>query len=326
MPGIDLEDLIKAVKVYEENQISKILKIQGDTAELKKFLTIDNEIFSPEQLNRLDKMMNYIDKQSSLYREMKEKYDYQKTISVFMTGVENLLSTGGIGQEVINDLTKSQNFRDVVTSAIVGQFANTKPGESRFNNQDFNFLIQKGAKAETIGTIKRIFWAESKKTDKLKIDVTPVGSTGADEDIILKITAIGPRGGEKRVTLREDVKSSLGASYLASHKIYGGLKEVIENAAKNMIKNGKNIIVPVKSKELEKVLSSILGRKYGVVNHDGRWVANAAIFFTSPDNKIEMGSEVLQRKDFEIVINNTITKIAIRKGYINGAKPDIRRD
>ena len=270
MPGIDLEDLIKAVKVYEENQISKILKIQGDTAELKKFLTIDNEIFSPEQLNRLDKMMNYIDKQSSLYREMKEKYDYQKTISVFMTGVENLLSTGGIGQEVINDLTKSQNFRDVVTSAIVGQFANTKPGESRFNNQDFNFLIQKGAKAETIGTIKRIFWAESKKTDKLKIDVTPVGSTGADEDIILKITAIGPRGGEKRVTLREDVKSSLGASYLASHKIYGGLKEVIENAAKNMIKNGKNIIVPVKSKELEKVLSSILGRKYGVVNHDGR--------------------------------------------------------
>ena len=198
-----------------------------------------------------------------LYKEIRNKYDYHFKITRFINGLSDWLRRNGIEENAIQELIDNQNFEDVVTSAILGQFANSGRDVPRFNTNDFNSAIQKGASAELAQIIKRLFWAESKKTEGLDINVEPVGATGAAQDIILKFTMTGPRGGKQTATLREDVKSSLEANYLGSTKIYGELKKIIERAAEKMVKNGKNIYIQENSVELENVVAKILGEKYG---------------------------------------------------------------
>ena len=157
-PQITYDELITAVETYEKNQMDKIQKMKTDITELKDFLTINDKIFTKEMLERIGKMIKYIDKQSELYNKAKEEYDLAKQVQLFTEGIKSMLNNEHISKEVTNELISSSNFTDVIASAIVGQFADQKGTslETKFNKKEFDSLIQKGASAEVIQTIKRI--------------------------------------------------------------------------------------------------------------------------------------------------------------------------
>ena len=321
-PKITYDELIDKVKEYENSQLEKIQKIKKDTQELKTFLTIDNNDFPPNALHRIETMMKYIDSQSSIYQKAKAKYDLAATLSNFSTQLNKLLVNGSIEEEIANQLVNNENFQDVVASAIVGQFADKKGTTlgTKFNNKDFDSLIQRGASAEVSQIVRRVFWAHNKQKDKIDIQVTPVGSKGGAQDIILTIEGKGPKGGKHRLTLREDVKSSLDAHYLMSESL-GSFKEdikslLIKSMGSATKSNGK-LYLSVNSKQLWQLVAERLGKKYGLVYYNDVFRVDRAIFFTSPDGSIEMGSEMLERRDFQIEMNNEITKMAIRLGYIS---------
>lgn len=321
-PRITYEALETAVKTFETNQIKKIQKMQADTSDLKDFLTIDDSFFTAEELKRIGGMMEYIDRESKLYQKAKEKYDLAKSIQQFMVGIDNLLSMGEIDRAVIDELKNSPNFQDVVASAIVGQFSTGKGGTvtSRFNSQDFDALIQKGASSELVQIVRRFFWAKVKETPDMSIDIIPTGSTGASQDIQIKFSGKGPRGGKVSLMLREDVKSSLAAHYLMSETL-GSYKEDIRTLLRDSMKSatraGGKLYLNINSDKLYQLVADRLGKKYGVVYFNNTFRVNSAIFFTAPDGSIEMGSEMLKRKDFQIEMNDEITKMAIRLGYVS---------
>lgn len=321
-PKITYDKLIEIVETYEQNQLEKIQKIQNDTEDLKKFLSIDDNIFSFETLHRIQSMMKYIDSQSQLYQKIKDKYDLASTIQNFMNNINKLLVNGDISQEIADNLVKNENFNDVVASAIVGQFADKKGKDlkTKFNTKDFDSLIQKGASAEVVQIVRRIFWAENKHSDKINIEVNPVGSKGGAQDILLVITGKGPRGGEHKLMLREDVKTSLGAHYLISdtlNEYKQDIKNILNRAMSKATRSRGKLYIDVDSNELYQVVAQQLGKKYGLVYYNDTFRVNSAVFFTSPNGSIEMGSEMLKRKDFQIEMNDEITKMAIRLGYIN---------
>lgn len=321
-PKITYDILVKAVETFETNQIQKIEKMKVDTQDLKDFLTIDNSFFTEEELARINGMIRYIDQQSQLYQSAKAKYDLAHSIERFMTGIDNLLSLGDIGEETSKKLVDSQNFQDVVASAIVGQFSSGKGAkvQDRFNSKEFDSLIQRGASAEVVQIIKRIFWAKNKETDTMSIEVIPTGSTGASQDIAIKFSGKGPKGGKVSLMLREDVKSSLAAHYLMSETL-GSYKEDIRTLLRDSMKSATRVkgklYLTINSDKLYQLVAERLGKKYGVVYYNNTFRVNSAIFFTSPDGSIEMGSEMLRRKDFQIEMNDEITKMAIRLGYIS---------
>lgn len=321
-PKITYDILVKAVETFETNQIKKIEKMKVDTQGLKDFLTIDDSFFTKEELTRIGNMIKYIDRESQLYQSAKTKYDLAHSVQRFMTGVDNLLSLGGMGEEIVTELTDNQNFQDVVASAIVGQFSSGRGNkvQDRFNTKDFDSLIQRGASAEVVQIIRRIFWAKNKETDTMSIEVIPTGSTGAIQDIAIKFSGTGPKGGKVSLMLREDVKSSLAAHYLMSETL-GSYKENIRTLLRDSMKSATRIkdklYLTINNDKLYQLVAERLGKKYGVVYYNDTFRVNSAIFFTSPDGSIEMGSEMLRRKDFQIEMNDEITKMAIRLGYIS---------
>ena len=111
---------------------------------------------------------------------------------LYHSWIKSMLNNEHISKEVTNELISSSNFTDVIASAILGQFADQKGTslETKFNNKEFDSLIQKGASAEVIQTIERIVWAEKKHTDNINIEIKPVGSLGGAQDILLIITDI----------------------------------------------------------------------------------------------------------------------------------------
>ena len=321
-PKITYDILIKAVETFENNQKQKIEKMKVDTQDLKQFLTIDDTFFTEAELTRINNMINYIDRESQLYQNAKAKYDLANSVRRFMIGVDSLLSLGGIEKQTADELVKSQNFQDVVASAIVGQFSSGKGDkvQDRFNSKEFDSLIQRGASAEVTQIVKRIFWAKNKQTDTMSIEVIPTGSTGAIQDISIKFSGKGPRGGKVDLMLREDVKSSLSAHYLMSETL-GSYKEDIRTLLRDSMKSATRIkdklYLTIDNDKLYQLVAERLGKKYGVVYYHDTFRVNSAIFFTSPDGSIEMGSEMLKRKDFQIEMNDDITKMAIRLGYIS---------
>lgn len=321
-PKITYDKLIEIVEKYENNQLEKIKIIRKDTEELKTFLTIDSNDFPSDALERIGLMMQYIDHQSGLYQKAKAKYDLAATLSNFSTQLNKLLVNRNIEEDVANKLVNNENFQDVVASAIVGQFANKKGTtlDTKFNNSDFDDLIQRGARAEVAQIVRRVFWAQNKHKDNIDIEVTPVGSKGGAQDIILTITGKGPLGGKHKLTLREDVKSSLQAHYLMSETLGSfkeDIKELLKKSMRSATRINEKLYLTVDNEELWQLVAERLGKKYGLVYYNDVFRVNSAIFFTSPDGSIEMGSEMLKRQNFQIEMNDEITKMAIRLGYIS---------
>ena len=321
-PKITYDKLIEIVEEYEKNQLEKIKIIKKDTEDLKTFLTIDSNDFPSDSLERIGRMMQYIDHQSGLYQKAKAKYNLAATLSNFSTQLNNLLVNRNIAADVANQLVNNENFQDVVASAIVGQFANKRGTTlaTKFNNKDFDDLIQRGARAEVEQIVRRVFWAQNKHKNNIDIKVTPVGSKGGAQDIILTIEGKGPLGGKHKLTLREDVKSSLDAHYLMSETL-GSYKEDIKLLLKKSMSSAtrlnEKLYLRVDSDQLYALVAERLAKKYGLVYYKGVFRVNSPIFFTSPDGSIEMGSEMLRRQDFQIEMNDEITKMAIRLGYIS---------
>jgi hypothetical protein len=326
-PKITFDELISKVEEYENNQLEKIQKIKKDTQELKTFLTIDSNDFPSDTLYRIGLMMQYIDHQSGLYQKAKAKYDLAATLSNFSTQLNKLLVNGDIGADIASQLVNNENFQDVVASAIVGQFAD-KHGttlDTKFNKKDFDSLIQRGASAEVSQIVRRVFWAQNKKKDQIDITVKPVGSKGGAQDIILAIEGKGPKGGSHKLTLREDVKSSLQAHYLMSETLGSfkeDIKELLKKSMRSATRINEKLYLTVNNEELWQLVAERLGKKYGVAYYNGVFRADRAIFFTSPDGSIEMGSEMLKRRDFQIEMNDEITKMAVRLGYISAVVSD----
>ena len=321
-PTLDYDKLIEIVEIYENNQASKILQIKelNDIQLLKDFLMIDEAIFTDEQLKRIGDMSNYIDRQSQLYQQFKDKFDLEKQIRFIMKGITDLLLQGNIEEDIVKNLTQDVNFTDVIAEALVGQFPNTILSQGpRFNTTDFSKKIQKGGKAELEQIIRRVFWAAAKKKDtknQLDIDIDPVGPTGRGEDIVLTFTMKGPRGGEKRTTLREDVKTRLEGSYLRSGSLPQQLATIIQKHIKRAEHVGNELKLKIDTKELYDVVADLLSKKYGAVYNNGKWNVNSAVFFTSPDGSIELVSEVLRSKQFYIILDDQITQYAIKRGFL----------
>jgi hypothetical protein len=95
------------------------------------------------------------------------------------------------------------------------------------------------------------------------------------------------------------------------------IKSLLIKSMSSATKSNGKLYLNVDSKQLWQLVAERLGKKYGLVYYNGVFRVNSAIFFTSPDGSIEMGSEMLERRDFQIEMNNEITKMAIRLGYIS---------
>lgn len=323
-PNLDYSKLIEIVERFEENQTKKIFQLKElqDVQLLKDYLTIPDTLFTEELQQRLADMSTYIDKQSSLYQELKAKYDLDVETNTIMKGIEDLLLKGDIDKEVADNLLKDQHFIDVVYESILGQFANDRINQPRFNLTDFDTRIQIGGKAELIQIIKRVFWAAEKNKDpkgRVKVTIAPVGSGGRDEDILLTFLMTNNKGTQtKKATLREDVKSNLENAYLRSGTVSDRLIEIIKRNIHQVVKRSDGLYIRVQTDELFDAVAEILGQKYGAVYNNGEWRANSPVFFTTPDGSIMLGSEMLKTRDFEIKLTDEMTKYAIKHGYMGG--------